>query len=84
MSVRLGMKPGTASHFWKTLFGALTKNPKSVRYAGSMIALYLHFGPFAKYVSTKIREAIALEEKNPSRVAPPPPPVAVKVAAASG
>jgi hypothetical protein len=49
-----------------------------------MIALYLHFGPFAKYVSTKIREAIALEEKNPSRVAPPPPPVAVKVAAASG
>jgi radical SAM superfamily enzyme YgiQ (UPF0313 family) len=84
MSVRLGMKPGTASHFWKTLFGALIKNPKSVRYAGSMIALYLHFGPFAKYVSTKIREAIALEEKNPSRVAPPPPPVAVKVAAASG
>jgi len=81
MTLKMGFRPSTASHFWKTMLGALFGNPKSVRYAGSMVALYLHFGPFAKYVSTKIREAITLEEKNPSKVAPPPPPPVLKVTA---
>jgi len=80
MASRLGMRRGTAAVFWKTMFGAIFKNPKSVRYAGSMMALYLHFGPFSRYVSGKIREAIAHEVKHPSRIAPaPPPPPARKV-----
>jgi radical SAM superfamily enzyme YgiQ (UPF0313 family) len=79
MAVKLGMRPGTAWLFWKTMAGAILKNPKSVRYAGSLVALYLHFGSFSKYVAGKIREAIAAEEKNPGRVAPPPPPPALKV-----
>ena len=79
MAVKLGLRPGTAWLFWKTMAGAILKNPKSVRYAGSLVALYLHFGSFSKYVAGKIREAIAVEEKNPGRVAPPPPPPALKV-----
>jgi len=79
MSVKLGLRPGTAWLFWKTIAGSILKNPKSVRYAGSLVALYLHFGSFSKYVAGKIREAIAVEEKNPGRVAPPPPPPALKV-----
>jgi len=79
MAVKLGLRPGTAWLFWKTMAGAILKNPKSVRYAGSLVALYLHFGSFSKYVAGKIREAIAAEEKNPGRVAPPPPPPALKV-----
>jgi radical SAM superfamily enzyme YgiQ (UPF0313 family) len=79
MAGKLGFRRGTAGLFWKTLAGSLFKNPKSVRYAGSMMALYLHFGPFSEYVAVKIREAIAAEEKKPSRVAPAPPPPAMKV-----
>jgi radical SAM superfamily enzyme YgiQ (UPF0313 family) len=79
MAGKLGFRPGTAWLFWKTMAGAILKNPKSVRYAGSLVALYLHFGSFSKYVAGKIREAIAVEEKNPGRVAPPPPPPALKV-----
>lgn len=79
MAGKLGFSRGTAGLFWKTLAGSLLKNPKSVRYAGSLMALYLHFGPFSKYVAGKIREAIAAEVKSPGRVAPPPPPPALKV-----
>ena len=45
----------------------------------SLAALYLHFGPFSKYVSERIREAIAKEEVCPSEVAAPPPPVQHRV-----
>jgi hypothetical protein len=58
---------------------ALRTNPKSIRYTGSLVALYLHFGQFSKYVAEKIREAISAEERNPTKVAPPPPPVQMRV-----
>jgi len=73
MARKLGFRRATARHFWGTLTKALFSNPKSVRYVGSLMALYLHFGPFAGYVAGKIREAIAFEERNPSKIAPPPP-----------
>ena len=79
MALRLGFRRSTAGVFWSTLAKVLFKNPASVRYAGSLMALYLHFGPFAGYVAGKIREAIAQEERAPSRVAPPPPPVQMRV-----
>jgi radical SAM superfamily enzyme YgiQ (UPF0313 family) len=79
MTLKLGFARATRRHYWGTLMGALIKNPKSVRYTGSLMALYLHFGPFSRYVAGKIREAIALEEKKPSKVAPPPPPVQMRV-----
>ena len=79
MARKLGFRKATARHFWGTLTKALFSNPKSVRYVGSLMALYLHFGPFAGYVAGKIREAIALEERKPSKVAPPPPPTKMRV-----
>ena len=48
--------------------GSSWKNPRSIRYTGALMALYLHFGPFSKYVAEKIRAAIALEEPNPTKV----------------
>jgi len=79
MARKLGMRSGTASPFWRTLFGAIRRNPASVRYVGSLMALYLHFGPFSRHVGARIREALAEEERRPSKVAPPPPPVQMRV-----
>jgi radical SAM superfamily enzyme YgiQ (UPF0313 family) len=79
MSVKLGLRKETRRLYWGTMLKALWKNPKSIRYTGSLMALYLHFGTFSKYVGEKIREAIAAEERNPTKVAPPPPPVQMRV-----
>lgn len=79
MASRLGLRSETRRHFWGTMIKALWRNPKSIRYTGSLMALYLHFGQFSKYVAEKIREAIAAEERNPTKVAPPPPPVQMRV-----
>ena len=35
----------------------------------SIMALYLHFGPFSKYVAGQIRKEIEREIKTPSQVA---------------
>ncbi len=79
MMLKLGLRGRTRRPFWRAFVGSLLRNPKSIRYAGALIALYLHFGPFAKYVADRIRAAIAKEEKSPSRVAPPPPPPRMRV-----
>jgi len=79
MICKLGIPSSTRRHFWRTLLTVLWKNPGSVRYVGSLIALYLHFGPFAKYVAKRIRDAIAMEESTPSRVAVRPPPPRMRV-----
>jgi hypothetical protein len=72
---RLGTSKETARYFWRVIGRTIVDNPRSIRYAGSLMALYLHFGPFSKYVAERIRAAIALEERKPSPVAPFVPPV---------
>ena len=79
MALKLGTRKSTRSAFWRTLVQAVRKNPRSARYVGSLMALYLHFGGFSQYVAAKIREAIVMEERSPSKVAPPPPPVQMRV-----
>ena len=79
MAGKLGLRSETRRFFWGTMVKSLWRNPKSIRYTGSLMALYLHFGQFSKYVGDKIREAIAAEERNPTKVAPPPPPVQMRV-----
>jgi hypothetical protein len=39
----------------------------------SIMALYLHFGPFSKYVAGQIRKEIERETRTPSPVATPLP-----------
>jgi len=65
---------GARGPFWRTFLGALLTNPRSIRYVGDMIGLYVHFGPFSRFVGSRIREAIAREEAHASRVAMPAPP----------
>jgi len=73
MARRLGFNRETRSAFWGTFYHTLRSNPGAIRYAGAMVALYLHFGPFAQYVAERLRVAIAREGRSPSPVAVAPP-----------
>jgi hypothetical protein len=72
MARRLGMAPATRREFWHTFLDTLSRNPRAIRYTGALVGLYLHMGPFARYVAERLRAAIADEERAPSRVALPP------------
>ena len=74
MAKALGFRRDTGRQFWATFWDTLRRNPKAIRYTGALVGLYIHFGPFAKYVARRLREAIAQEERAPSRVAPRPAP----------
>lgn len=52
--------------FWSTLFSLLRKNPQGVRYGINLMAFFLHFGPFSRYVVGRIDQAIAKEEACPT------------------
>jgi hypothetical protein len=73
MACKLGLRKETRGQFWSTMVKALWRNPKSIRYTGSLMALYLHFGQFSKYVAEKIREAIVVEESTKWRRPAPGP-----------
>jgi radical SAM superfamily enzyme YgiQ (UPF0313 family) len=45
--------------FWPTLKQCVTRNPKTAHWIGALMALYLHLGPFSRYVIGKIDEKIA-------------------------
>lgn len=47
---RMGFRAHYRRHFWKVFFSCLIKNPKAMRYGIAMMALYLHFDPFSKYI----------------------------------
>jgi hypothetical protein len=66
---KMSLEKSTRGPFWRTLLRALVSNPRSIRYTVSLMALYLHFGPFSRFVSERIRQAIEQEQQRPSRVA---------------
>jgi len=73
---RLGLRGPSRLPFWRAFLGTLIHNPGSIRYAGALCGLYVHFGPFSAEVGRRIREAIAIEEGQPSlTVAAPAPKV---------
>jgi hypothetical protein len=79
LTLKLGFARATCGPFWRTVLASLWRNPKSIRYTGALIALYLHFGPFSRYVATRIRAALAAETAKAAVV-----PVAKVDLAASG
>lgn len=74
MIARLGLPRETRRHFWRVVYRCLLGNPRSLRSTMSQMALYVHFGPFARYVAAETRESIARELLHPSPVASPPRP----------
>lgn len=48
--------------FWRTFLQLLVRNPKAMRYGVNLMAFYLHFGPFSKYLLAEVDANIAAEE----------------------
>jgi hypothetical protein len=57
-------------HFCTTFIDCALHNPRALRYVGAMVALYLHFGPFARYISARLTAEI---EAAPSPLEVPVP-----------
>lgn len=45
--------------FWRTFFDCARHNPAALKSVISMMGLYLHLGPYSRYVSARIKEQIA-------------------------
>jgi radical SAM superfamily enzyme YgiQ (UPF0313 family) len=69
MAVSLGARRETRWPFWRTFLWALVRNPRAIRSVGSLCALYLHFGPFSRYVVQRVSARIVEEEKEERRPA---------------
>ena len=59
----MGFAKATRVHYWKVLIQCLVKNPRALRNAVSLMALYLHFGPFRDFVMKRLDEELAALEK---------------------
>jgi len=62
--------------FWKTLTECVSINPRSARWLVALMALYLHLGPFSRYVIQQIEqkvEAIERDGFDPRRATEPRP-----------
>ena len=45
--------------FWEAFTNCVATNPKSVRYLVLLLSLYMHLGPFSRYVMNRIDQIIA-------------------------
>ncbi|MCE9584346.1 MAG: B12-binding domain-containing radical SAM protein [Planctomycetes bacterium] len=73
---KLGLKPSTGYQFFRTFLGTLLTNPSSIRYVGSLCALYIHFGPFSRFIVDRIGKSIAIaEQEDRVKGVPKPAPV---------
>ncbi|HUO57099.1 MAG TPA: B12-binding domain-containing radical SAM protein [bacterium] len=70
----MGWARETRRGFWKTLITCGLRNPRALRNAVSLVALYLHFGPFRDFVLGRLDDEILHLEKNGVRPVPSPIP----------
>jgi hypothetical protein len=56
---RLTRDRDIARHFWRTVAACAAHNPRALRQVVMMSALYLHFGPFSKYVAEALERQMA-------------------------
>lgn len=77
------MRPNWAPHVWWTLADCTFRNPGALRSVVSIMALYLHFGPFVREVKASIAAQIARidrGEEEPAILMPiPDEPLAASV-----
>lgn len=73
------MRPQWAPHVWWTLLDCAWRNPGALRSVISIMALYLHLGPFSREVMQSIRDQIARidrgEEESPALATTPSEPL---------
>jgi hypothetical protein len=72
---RMAGQPRALVHFLKVFYGCARRNPRALQCVGIASALYLHLGPFARYVASEVGRQIAdIDAGNwrPAPLAPPP------------
>src|SRR5581483_7083133 len=63
LTLKLGLARETRAQYWKVLFICLLRNPRALRNAVSLMALYLHFGTFRDFVLGRLDTEIDLLKK---------------------
>ena len=58
--LKLGIPAKTRPYFWKVFGTCLVKNPKAIKNAVSLMALYLHFGTFRDFVLGRLDDEISI------------------------
>ena len=56
--------PEPRDMFWRTLTECVSINPRSARWLVALLALYLHLGPFSRYVVRQIEQKIGEIERD--------------------
>ena len=62
--------------FWPVLTRCVSSNPQSARWIVALTALYLHLGPFSRYVIGQIEQKI--EDLEPIAFDPPKSDLSIK------
>ena len=71
MAWRMGVRDADVRRdFWATFIDCARCNPRALRYVGAMIALYLHFGPFARHISARLTVEIDAQSSSPEVLVP--------------
>ena len=70
--------PEVREPFWKTFVEVGKKNPGALRQVVTLMAMYLHLGPFSRHVIAEIDRRIAMEDAVVARL-----PVAASARAAA-
>ncbi|MBS3764399.1 MAG: DUF4070 domain-containing protein, partial [Planctomycetes bacterium] len=58
LAVCLGLRPSTCYYFWRNLFAVLLTHPAAAETVVNLMAMYLHFGPHAKFITRLTEEKI--------------------------
>jgi hypothetical protein len=69
-------QPGALLPFLKAFFECARRNPRALQCVGVASALYLHLGPFARHVASRVRGQMADIDSGrwrPAAIAPTPP-----------
>ncbi|MEK7690593.1 MAG: DUF4070 domain-containing protein, partial [Bdellovibrionota bacterium] len=52
----LGIQASYRREFWNIFFQVVLRNPRALRYAMALMALYIHFGPFSRHVAEQVEQ----------------------------
>jgi radical SAM superfamily enzyme YgiQ (UPF0313 family) len=64
VSLKEGFTPATAVYYWRMVFTVLVRNPRGIRPAINLAALYIHFRKQKDYIVLSMDDLIAEVEKN--------------------
>ncbi len=71
IAARLGWRdPGSRRAFWGAFVDCLLHNPRALKISVSFAALYLHVGPFSRWLVERLDRQIAQEAEAPTPVRP--------------